>query len=149
MPTYEYACDACAHEFEAFQSITAAPLRRCPTCGKAKLRRLISAGGGVIFKGSGFYQTDYRSESYKKAAEAETKAAAGESGEKKSDAKPDSASATKEAAKPSTGESTPEKSPQKAQGTPAEKSDRSAPARASGEAARRSSAKARTGRRKK
>lgn len=71
MPTYEYACDLCSHTLEAFQSITAAPLRKCPKCGKSKLRRLIGTGGGVIFKGSGFYQTDYRSESYKKKAEAD------------------------------------------------------------------------------
>jgi putative FmdB family regulatory protein len=77
MPTYEYACDACGHAFEEFQSITAAPLRKCPSCAKSKLRRLISSGGGLIFKGSGFYITDYRSDSYKKAAEAETKSASG------------------------------------------------------------------------
>ena len=71
MPTYEYACEACKHEFEEFQSITAAPLMKCPKCGKPRLKRLIGTGGGVIFKGSGFYQTDYRSESYKKGAEAE------------------------------------------------------------------------------
>ncbi|MCG3127276.1 MAG: hypothetical protein CHACPFDD_02134 [Phycisphaerae bacterium] len=77
MPTYEYACDACGHNFEEFQSITADALRQCPACRKRKLRRLIGTGAGVIFKGSGFYQTDYRSESYKKAAEAESKSASG------------------------------------------------------------------------
>ncbi len=71
MPTYDYECDACDHAFEEFQSITAKPLKKCPACGKPKLRRLIGAGGGVIFKGSGFYQTDYRSESYRKSAEAD------------------------------------------------------------------------------
>ena len=75
MPTYEYRCEKCGHEMEAFQSITASPLRKCPNCGKAALNRLISTGAGVIFKGGGFYQTDYRSEGYKKAAEAETKSA--------------------------------------------------------------------------
>jgi len=65
MPTYEYACKECEHQFEQFQSITARPTRKCPECGKMKLQRLIGAGAGVIFKGSGFYQTDYRSESYK------------------------------------------------------------------------------------
>lgn len=69
MPTYDYKCAACRHRFEKFQSITAAPVRKCPRCGKLKVRRLIGAGAGVIFKGSGFYQTDYRSESYKKDAE--------------------------------------------------------------------------------
>jgi len=73
MPTYEYVCAACEHEFEEFQSMTAKPLRKCPECGKARLERKIGIGAGVIFKGGGFYETDYRSESYKKAAEAETK----------------------------------------------------------------------------
>lgn len=73
MPTYDYRCDACHHEFDAFQSIMDAALRKCPKCGKNKLRRLIGAGSGIIFKGSGFYETDYRSESYKKAASAEAK----------------------------------------------------------------------------
>jgi putative FmdB family regulatory protein len=60
MPTYAYACDACGHRLEEFQSITAPPLKKCPACRKAKLQRLIGAGAGVIFKGSGFYQTDYK-----------------------------------------------------------------------------------------
>ena len=71
MPTYDYACTGCAHRFEHFQPITRAPLRKCPACGQRTLQRLIGTGGGIIFKGSGFYQTDYRSESYKKSAEAE------------------------------------------------------------------------------
>jgi putative FmdB family regulatory protein len=71
MPTYDYVCDGCEHEFEIFQSMAARPLRKCPECSQSKLRRLIGAGGGVIFKGSGFYQTDYRSDSYKQGAEAE------------------------------------------------------------------------------
>ncbi|MDP6546759.1 MAG: zinc ribbon domain-containing protein [Phycisphaerae bacterium] len=69
MPTYEYRCGACAHSFELFQSIKARSVRKCPQCGKLKVKRLIGIGAGVIFKGSGFYQTDYRSESYRKAAE--------------------------------------------------------------------------------
>lgn len=73
MPTYEYRCAACGHEFERFQSIKADPIRTCPRCKKRKVERLISGGGAVLFKGSGFYETDYRSESYKKAAEAEKK----------------------------------------------------------------------------
>lgn len=76
MPTYEYACSSCNHQFEHFQSITAGPLRTCPSCGRKTLQRLIGAGGGIIFKGSGFYQTDYRSESYRKAAEAEKQSSA-------------------------------------------------------------------------
>jgi putative FmdB family regulatory protein len=75
MPTYEYICDNCQHQFERFQSIKARPIRKCPKCGKLSVQRLIGAGAGIIFKGSGFYQTDYRSEGYKKAAESEKKPA--------------------------------------------------------------------------
>lgn len=64
MPTYEYLCKDCGHRFEEFQSMAAKPLQKCPACSKRKLERLIGAGAGVIFKGSGFYQTDYRSSSY-------------------------------------------------------------------------------------
>lgn len=63
MPTYEYECNACGHGFEHYQSITDAKLRKCPECGKFKLQRLIGSGAGVIFKGSGFYETDYKSKS--------------------------------------------------------------------------------------
>jgi putative FmdB family regulatory protein len=73
MPTYDYQCDACDHAFELFQPITAATKRKCPECGKLRLRRLIGPGAAIVFKGSGFYQTDYRSASYKKAAEADKK----------------------------------------------------------------------------
>jgi putative FmdB family regulatory protein len=74
MPTYQYVCEDCGYEFEQFQTITARALRKCPECGKSGLKRLIGLGAGIIFKGSGFYETDYRSESYKKAekSEAET-----------------------------------------------------------------------------
>jgi putative FmdB family regulatory protein len=85
MPTYEYKCTACDHRLEAFQSMTDKPLRKCPECGKNALERLISAGAAVLFKGSGFYQTDYRSESYKKAAKAESSAAGGSSNGSKSE----------------------------------------------------------------
>jgi putative FmdB family regulatory protein len=77
MPTYEYECRACGHTFELLQPITAKPIRTCPECGKPRARRLIGTGVGIIFKGSGFYQTDYRSESYKKAAKAEAESASG------------------------------------------------------------------------
>jgi putative FmdB family regulatory protein len=60
MPTYEYICDNCGKQFDAFQSIKAEPLKKCPQCGKNTLRRLISGGAGLIFKGSGFYITDYK-----------------------------------------------------------------------------------------
>ncbi len=70
MPTYEYECRECGHRFEEFQSITDEPIGTCPECG-GEVRRLIGSGAGIIFKGSGFYQTDYRSESYRKAEKAE------------------------------------------------------------------------------
>ena len=73
MPTYDYVCDVCNHEFELFHSIKDAPKRKCPECGRLKLRRLIGPGAAIVFKGSGFYKTDYRSESYKKGAAAEKK----------------------------------------------------------------------------
>jgi putative FmdB family regulatory protein len=75
MPTYEYQCDACEHNFDEFQSINDKPLKKCPKCGKPKLRRVFGTGAAILFKGSGFYQTDYRSESYKAAAKAEQEAA--------------------------------------------------------------------------
>ena len=85
MPTYDYLCDACGHELEVFQSMSASQKRKCPACGKLKLVRQIGAGGGLIFKGSGFYQTDYRSDSYKKGAEAEKKATEKKTTEKKTE----------------------------------------------------------------
>jgi putative FmdB family regulatory protein len=75
MPTYEYQCDACEHNFDEFQSMSDKPLKKCPKCGKSRLRRVFGAGAAIIFKGSGFYQTDYRSESYKQAAKAEQESA--------------------------------------------------------------------------
>jgi putative FmdB family regulatory protein len=73
MPTYDYECDACQHAFELFQSINEPVKKKCPECGKNKLRRLFGIGAAVVFKGSGFYTTDYRSDSYKKAAEKDSK----------------------------------------------------------------------------
>ena len=99
MPTYDYRCDACDHEFELFQSISDSHKRKCPECGKLKLRRLFGTGAAIVFKGSGFYETDYRSESYKKGAEAAKKAKeksdssdskASKSDGKKGDSKPKS-----------------------------------------------------------
>lgn len=66
MPTYDYRCRGCAHELEIFQSMREGPKRKCPECGQLKLQRLIGMGAGFLFKGSGFYTTDYRSESYEK-----------------------------------------------------------------------------------
>ena len=71
MPTYDYRCRACGHELEEFHSINARPLRKCPKCKKPKLERLIGTGAGILFRGGGFYQTDYRSEGYKQAESAE------------------------------------------------------------------------------
>jgi putative FmdB family regulatory protein len=98
MPTYDYICDDCQHEFEAFESIKADSQTICPTCEKPRLRRKIGAGAAILFKGSGFYQTDYRSDSYKKGAQADKTAS--------EPAKPADSSATPakaaEAPKPST-----------------------------------------------
>lgn len=80
MPTYDYECDACGHKFELFQSISADPEKKCPECKKLKLRRLIGTGAAVVFKGSGFYQTDYRSDSYKKSAAADSSSTSSTSG---------------------------------------------------------------------
>ena len=86
MPTYDYECNKCKHQFEKFQSIMDKPVSKCPKCG-GKPRRLIGGGAGILFKGSGFYQTDYRSEGYKKKAESEKKSGCqGESNSVKSKA---------------------------------------------------------------
>ena len=96
MPTYDYECDACDHKFEVFQYISEEPKKKCPECGKPKLRRLFGTGAAVMFKGSGFYQTDYRSDSYKKAADSDkkpsdsSKSETSSSDSKSSDAKPES-----------------------------------------------------------
>ena len=86
MPTYDYECDACQHTWELFQRITENPIKKCPECGKKKARRLFGTGSAVMFKGSGFYETDYRSESYKKGEKA-AKESKSESSGGKSDSK--------------------------------------------------------------
>jgi len=93
MPTYEYRCTN-GHEFEQFQRISEAPIATCPSCGAA-VERLFSVGGGLLFKGPGFYTTDYRKESYKKAAAAESGGNTGEGGASKSETK-SSSSETKD-----------------------------------------------------
>jgi putative FmdB family regulatory protein len=75
MPTYDYVCDACGHTFDELQSFSDPVLTKCPKCKKKKLRRLFGTGAAVLFKGSGFYETDYRSDSYKSGAKAEADAA--------------------------------------------------------------------------
>jgi len=99
MPTYEYICRACGHEFEEFQSIKADPIAVCPKCRKRKVDRKISTGGAVIFKGGGLYETDYRSEGYKSAADADKKASDSNS-EAKPESKPEAKSESKPDAKP-------------------------------------------------
>lgn len=108
MPTYEYQCNACGHKMEEWQTITAPPLKKCPECGKNKLQRLLGTGGAIIFKGSGFYITDYRSEGYKKAAQSDsTESSAGtkseasdSSSQSKSDSKSESSASTTSSDKP-------------------------------------------------
>ena len=111
MPTYEYKCEKCGHQFELVQSISAASLSVCSkeACarkpwGKGKVKRVISGGGGLLFKGSGFYITDYRSEKYKEAAKKDSSAASSSSSEKKS-----SGGDSKPAAKPESSKPTPAK----------------------------------------
>jgi putative FmdB family regulatory protein len=113
MPTYEYVCEKCGHHFEKVQPISAKALTLCPKdlCaqkhwGRGKVKRAISVGGGLIFKGSGFYATDYRSEKYKEAAKKESSSAGSSSSEttpaKGGEAKPASKAADSKPAKPST-----------------------------------------------
>ena len=92
MPTYDYVCDACNHAFEEWQSFKDDALTKCPACKKKKLRRLFGGGAAILFKGSGFYETDYRSESYKNAAKADEAP--------KADAKPAEAKGGAKAASP-------------------------------------------------
>ena len=116
MPTYEYSCQKCGQNFEAFQSMRDEPFRECPKqlCrlpkwGHGKVKRLLGTGAGLIFKGSGFYTTDYRSDSYREAAKKESPSKTAESGEKsaasKEPAKSPSPAQTKTAGKSSTKES--------------------------------------------
>ena len=132
MPTYEYKCNACGHAFERFQPMTAEPIKRCPQCGKAKVKRLLGIGAGLIFKGSGFYTTDYRSESYKSDAKADSgggapsEASGGDSkpAESKSDAKSETKSESKASSK---GDAAPPKAssaPAKPESKPAKKGER-------------------------
>jgi putative FmdB family regulatory protein len=107
MPTYEYVCSKCEHRFDVFQAITEKPLTVCPkdkcgmkSWGKGKIKRGIVSGAGILFKGSGFYATDYRSDSYKEAAKKESPAAPATSGDSKPAPKSESAPAPKPESKP-------------------------------------------------
>ncbi len=102
MPTYQYQCSACQHGFEELQSIKDEPLTKCPKCKKKKLQRLIGTGAGLLFKGSGFYITDYRSESYKKAADGESKPKSDTKPEKKSESPAPAKSSAESPKSPST-----------------------------------------------
>ncbi len=105
MPTYDYVCDACGHEFEAFESITSQPQTDCPECKVPKLRRKIGPGAAILFKGSGFYKTDYRSDSYKSAAKAE-KSSSDSSDKSKSESSKSDAPKTESSKSSSTSSST-------------------------------------------
>ncbi|NOX57107.1 MAG: zinc ribbon domain-containing protein [Planctomycetes bacterium] len=87
MPTYDYVCRECDHQWELFQPMKANPIRKCPECGRLAAKRLIGTGAGIIFRGSGFYQTDYRSKSYKEREKAEKRASETASSDGKSDGK--------------------------------------------------------------
>jgi putative FmdB family regulatory protein len=100
MPTYDYECQACNHTLEVFQGINEPVQTKCPACGKKKLQRQFGTGAAIVFKGSGFYQTDYRSESYKKAAKSDQS-----SGESKSSESKSSESKPAESKSPAKGES--------------------------------------------
>jgi len=107
MPTYDYSCEKCSAEFEVFQSmkdnaLTVCPKDKCPKArwGKGKVKRAIGTGAGLLFKGDGFYTTDYRSEGYQKAAKADKPAASSDKSSKKSDSKPAKKSESKSSSKP-------------------------------------------------
>ncbi len=102
MPTYDYRCKSCKHEFEHVQSMSSPLLKKCPACKKAALERLIGTGAALIFKGGGFYETDYRSDSYKKAAEADSKPAESTKSESKSETKTETKSEAKSETKSET-----------------------------------------------
>jgi putative FmdB family regulatory protein len=90
MPTYDYECTKCGHRFELFQKMTDPPRRRCPKC-RGAVRRLIGAGAGLIFKGSGFHITDYRSKDYRDKANADTASGTGDAKKDAKEAKPEKA----------------------------------------------------------
>ena len=100
MPTYDYRCKTCKHEFEHIQSMSSPLLKKCPSCRKPALERLIGTGAALIFKGGGFYETDYRSDSYKKSAEADAKPAETPKTETKPETKTETKVETKVEAKP-------------------------------------------------
>jgi putative FmdB family regulatory protein len=106
MPTYDYRCRGCSHELEHFQSMTAAPLTTCPECAEPELERLIGTGAGLLFKGSGYYQTDYRSESYRKDAKADKESSSGAGTDSSADKSKGNASPKKDGSATGGGSST-------------------------------------------
>ena len=102
MPTYEYKCLDCSVQFDQFQSITEDPIQECPEC-TGQVKRLISAGAGLIFKGSGFYTTDYRSEGYKESAKKDKESSPSGGGDSKSDSKTESGGDSKSDSKTESG----------------------------------------------
>lgn len=102
MPTYEYRCQKCSHTFEAFHRINAPPPRACPRCKKGKVKKAITAGAGLLFKGSGFYTTDYRSAGYKDAAKKDKPPTESSASKSDTTSKADSSKST---AKPAAGKS--------------------------------------------
>ena len=123
MPTYDYKCSACGHEFELFQSMKAEPVKKCPSCGKAKAKRLIGTGAGLLFKGSGFYITDYRSDSYNKSASADTSSSSSSSSGGESKGGDSKAGDAKPAAEAKPAESSSTNADKPAPKTPPKKSD--------------------------
>jgi putative FmdB family regulatory protein len=99
MPTYEYICSACGEHVEFFQKITDDPIKKCPACKKNKLERQFGTGAAIVFKGSGFYQTDYRSESYKKAVDKESKSGSESTASNSSETAPTSKTESKSESK--------------------------------------------------
>ena len=102
MPTYEYRCKSCGNEFEEFQTMSSDPLIMCPKCAKPALKRLMSSGAGLIFKGSGFYLTDYKKSNTSSSSGAKSESKLDSKSETKSDAKQESKPETKQESKPST-----------------------------------------------
>jgi putative FmdB family regulatory protein len=110
LPTYDYACNACKKTFEIFHSMKEPAKRLCPGCGKKTLERQLGMGGAIIFKGSGFYQTDYRSEGYKKAADADKAPGSGDAGKKSPEPTPAKSGSGESPAAPASSKSEPAKS---------------------------------------
>ncbi|HEX4053299.1 MAG TPA: FmdB family zinc ribbon protein [Tepidisphaeraceae bacterium] len=129
MPTYEYKCEACGFEFEKFQSIKAASVRKCPHCGKNRVKRLISSGAGLIFKGGGFYITDYRSEAYKSAAKADSPEKPAASKDAKDSGGESSSKPSTESKPPAESKPAAESKPSKDSKTPAKPTEPAKPAK--------------------